>query len=392
MPENKNKKKRNANGSGSITKRADGRWEGKYSIPADDGSARYIRKSVYGKTKEEVRKKLTQIQYEIDNDLYVVPTKLTLSNWLNTWLDDYVRCSVKEFTYDSYYGICKNHIKPVLGDIPITKITANRIQKFYNYLLDVKGLSVKTVKNIDGTLHKAMEQALIVGHIKMNPCNQTRLPKTPKKIIKPMSDDNVDSFLKKIKGHKYEIVYYTSLFTGMREGEVLGLTRDCIDFKNNTINVDKQLKRDTKFKGSKYILATTKGSKERIIQAASSVMMMLSNQKLIQEKMRKNAGSAWNNDMNLVFTDELGNAISHVTIYKHFKRIVTEIGIPNTRFHDLRHTFATISLENGDDYKTVQGNLGHATASFTLDIYGHVSDGMRKKSANNIQQYINKVS
>ena len=79
-------------------------------------------------------------------------------------------------------------------------------------------------------------------------------------------------------------------------------------------------------------------------------------------------------------------------LYKHFKRIVTEIGIPNTRFHDLRHTFATISLENGDNYKTVQGNLGHATASFTLDIYGHVSDGMRKKSANNIQQYINKVS
>ena len=108
--------------------------------------------------------------------------------------------------------------------------------------------------------------------------------------------------------------------------------------------------------------------------------------------MADKAGCAWNNEWNLVFTNELGGFVSHATVYNNFKRIVKQLGIPEMRFHDLRHTYATISLESGDDFKTVQSNLGHATASFTLDVYGHVSDGMKKKSAMNVQQFINKVS
>ncbi len=392
MPENKNKKKRNANGSGSITKRADGRWEGKYSIPADDGSARYIRKSVYGKTKEEVRKKLTKIQYEIDNNLYVNPVKITLDNWIDTWLKDYVKYSVKDLTYDAYYAISKNHIKPILGDVLITKITPDRIQKFYNHLLEEKNLSVKTVKNIAGVLHKMLDQAFIVGHIKDNPCNRTKLPKTPKKKIKPMSNENIEQFLQAIKGHKFENIYFVTLFTGLREGEVLGLTWDCVDFKNSTLLINKQLKKNSKYAGGTYVLSATKNSEDRIIQVAPSVMLILSRQKEHQGRLAKMAGSAWNNEWNLVFTNEFGEYYVHTTVYKNFKKIVEQLGIPSMRFHDLRHTYATLSLESGDDFKTVQTNLGHATASFTLDVYGHVSNGMKKKSAMNVQQFINKVS
>ena len=388
----KNKKKRNANGNGSITKRADGRWEGKYTVPADDGSTRCVRKSVYGKTKEEVRKKLTQIQYEIDNNLFINPTKMTLGSWIDTWLNDYVKHSVKALTYDSYYSLSNNHIKPVLGDVVLTKLTTDRIQKFLNYLLDEKNLSVKTVKNISGVLHKALEQAFIVGHIKANPCNRTQLPKAPKKKIKPMSNENIELFLKTIKSHKFENIYYVTLFTGLREGEVLGLTWDCVDFKNNTILVNKQLKKNTQYAGSTHILSSTKNGEERIIRVAPSVMLVLARHQKIQEKMADKAGCAWNNEWNLVFTNELGGFISHATVYNNFKRIVKQLGIPEMRFHDLRHTYATISLESGDDFKTVQSNLGHATASFTLDVYGHVSDGMKKKSAMNVQQFINKVS
>ena len=389
MPDTK--RTRNPNRSGTILKRPDGRWEGKYCVPATDGSSRYLRKSVYGKTKQEVRKKLTQIQFELDSRMYVSPTKMTLENWLNTWLTEYIKHSVKELTYDSYYSICKNHIIPTLGDIALTKLSVDRIQRFYNYLLDEKHLSAKTVKNVNGLLHKALDQAYIVGHIKINPCNQITLPKVIKKQIEPMSNDKIEEFISKIKGHKLENLYYVTLFTGLRRGEVLGLTWDCIDFDKHTILVNKQLKKSTQYAGAEYVLSSTKNSGARKIYVAESVMQILIKQRELQNKMAMFAGSAWSNINNLVFTDELGNNLTQEVVYKNFKKIVKDIGIPSTRFHDLRHTFATISLESGDDFKTVQGNLGHATASFTLDVYGHISDKMKESSARNIQQFIDKV-
>lgn len=387
-----NRKKKNSNRSGSITKRSDGRWQGRYSVPAKDGGSRYERKYIYGQTKEEVRRKLTEIQYEIDNSIYVSPTKTTIGSWLHTWLAEYVKHSVKALTYDAYLSICNNHIIPYLGDVALTSLTTDRIQKFYNFLIEEKKLSAKTVKNINGLLHKALDQAYIVGHIKSNPCNRTILPKVYKKTISPMSNDKIGEFLNKIKGHKLENLYFVTLFTGLRRGEILGLTWDCVDFERQSIMINKQLKKSSQFSGAKYVLAPTKNSECRKICLAPSVMEVLKKQKEIQDNMVREAGYAWNNNLNLVFTNELGSNLTQEFVYKNFKKIVKELGIPSTRFHDLRHTFATISLESGDDFKTLQGNLGHATASFTLDVYGHISDRMKYKSASNIQNYINTIN
>ena len=125
---------------------------------------------------------------------------------------------------------------------------------------------------------------------------------------------------------------------------------------------------------------------------ATSVMLMLSKQKEWQERCTEAAGSAWNNEWDLVFTNELGEHLKHPTVYNNYKRIVKDLGLENKRFHDLRHTYAVASLESGDDIKTLQENLGHATSSFTLDRYGHVNKAMKVKSAQNMQRFINKVS
>ena len=383
--------KRNANGSGAIYKRNDGRWEGKYSIAATDGSGKYIRKSVYGKTQEEVRKKLTEITAEIDDGTYVVPSQYKVSEWLDLWLDIYVKPSVKPKTLASYTRICNNHIKPALGRTPLKALNTTEIQRFYNKLVERDDLSAKTIKNIHGVLHRALEQAYLSEEIKRNPSDRCTLPKVRRHKIEPMENEDITTFLEAIKGHPFENVYFITLFTGLRQGEVLGLSWDCVDFENNMILINKQLRHDPEGKPT-YCLDTTKNGKERYIAVAPTVMEVLRKQKSWQEECIRVAGSAWFNEWNLVYTNEVGRHLCHETVYRNFKRIVKSIGLNHTRFHDLRHTYAVASLESGDDVKTVQDNLGHATASFTLDVYGHVSKQMKMKSAQNMQRFINKVS
>ncbi len=205
-----------------------------------------------------------------------------------------------------------------------------------------------------------------------------------------LDNDAVAAFLAAIEGHQYEAVYFVDLFTGLRQGEILGLAWDSIDFDAGTIFVSKQLiwGRD---KRSHYYLDSLKNDKPRKIKPAAIVMQKLQEQKRRQTEWRLKAGPAWDNPMNLVFTNELGHHLLHHTIYMNFKAIVASMGIPDLRFHDLRHSYAVVALINGDDIKTVQGNLGHHTAAFTLDTYAHVTEQMQNESAARMDAYVKKI-
>ena len=384
--------KRNANGSGCIRKRSDGRWEGIYSTAEVDGAGKYKKHSIYGKTQEEVRKQLTEITGEIDSGSYVEPNHIKLKDWLTTWLEVYVKPSIKQYSYDTYCSRCKNHIIPALGEIKLANLNTTQIQRFYNELTDKKGLSPKTIKNIHGILTKAMNQAKELRMIRDNPCDLCKLPRVNRKDIRTMSSDEIVRFLEQIRGNRYEILYYVTLFAGLRQSEVMGLTWDCVDFKNSRMTINKQLKLSHRGKNAKYILDFTKNDKSRVLAVAPSVMLMLGKQKDLQDEWAEKAGDAWDNPMNLVFTNELGKNLTHVTVYKHFKAVVRALGMGDMRFHDLRHTFAVISLASGDDIKTLQDNMGHATSAFTLDTYGHSNFEMKQKSAQRMQQFINQVS
>lgn len=385
------KAKKNAQGAGTIRKRADGRWEARFTAGFDPVSGKQVQKSVYGGTQKEVREKLTQITMELDDGTYMESSKDTLSEWLDTWLETYVRYSVKPYTMDAYQRSCNNYIKPALGSVKLAALNAPQIQRFYNGLLTEKKLSPKTVRNIHGVFHKALGQAVKLGMIRSNPTVLCDLPKVRRKEIHPMEQGEIAAFLKAIEGSKYELLYRVTLFTGMRQGEVLGLTWDCVDFAHDAIYVNKQLQK-TKKVGGQYVLAPTKNSRSRIITVAPSVMTLLKKQKSQQAQMRLLAGQDWKNPWDLVFTNDLGGNLSHFTVYKTFKEIVRSIGLEQERFHDLRHSYAVVSIESGDDIKTVQANLGHATASFTLDVYGHVSQKMRRQSAERMEQFIRKLS
>lgn len=376
--------KRNAHGSGTIRHREDGRWEARVTLGRDPITGKHIRKSVYGKTEKEVRKKLTQMTAAVDDGTYTEPSKLTISQWLSIWTSEYLG-HVKPNTVSSYKAICRTHIEPGLGDIKLSALSTHTIQTLYNRLQRDKGLSPKTIKNVHGALHKALQQAVELGYIRFNPTDSCKLPRVEKSEIKPLDEDAITAFLNAIQGHRWESVYTVTLFTGLRQGEVLGLTWTCVDFARGVILIDRQLQKNRET--GQFELIATKNNKGRRITPAPSVMAILREQQRRQAEMRLQAGAAWE-DSGLVFTNELGHHLAPFTVYKHYKAIVNELGIPDSRFHDLRHSYAVAALQSGDDIKTVQENLGHYTAGFTLDTYGHVTEKMKQDSADRMEQFI----
>ena len=202
----------------------------------------------------------------------------------------------------------------------------------------------------------------------------------------------MEAFLAEINGKPFEDELFFAVFTGLREAEIVGLSWDCVDFDRQIIRVVKQLKRERKYSGkNEYVFDTLKNGKTRVVSPAPAVFNLLKKVKSRQAEYKLKSRNCFRNENNLVFTDELGNHISTSTMYHAFKARVAAIGLPDIRFHDLRHSFATISLENGDDIKTVSENLGHATVAFTLDVYGHVTEKMRKDSAKRMQKYISSI-
>lgn len=377
-----------ANGEGTIKKRKNGTWEAQITIGKDE-NGKPIRKSVYGKTQKEVSQKMTAIVSDLNNGLFVSPDDITVGQWFDIFLSDYNK-GVKASTLANYEYQVRQNIKPTIGNVRLQKLTAPMIQRLYNDKLET--LSAKSIKNLHGFLHKGLNQAVMCQYLKANPALACQLPRVEKKEMKTLTNKPLESFLQEIKGKPFEDVYFIAVFTGLRQGELLGLTWDSIDFKKGQITVIKQLKRERKLNGeNQYVFDSLKNGKSRIIVPAPVVFDVLRKVRRIQAENRLKHGSAFANNDNLVFTDEIGNHLCHPTVWRNFKKRVEAIGFPDLRFHDLRHSYATISIENGDDIKTVSENLGHATVAFTLDVYGHVTEKMKKQSADRMQEYIKSI-
>ena len=368
-------------------------WEARYTVGTNPGTGKQIQKSVSGKTQKEVAQKLKAATAAIDAGTYTEPNKMTVGEWLDTWAEQYLG-NVKVLTVSAYKTTIRLHIKPQIGAVRLEKLNAHTVQKLYNGLgaasSDGEQLSPKTIKNVHGVLHRALQQAVANGYIKFNPADACVLPRVEKKELMPLDELDTTRFLEAIQGHQMEVLFTVTLFTGMREGEVLGLTWECVDFNRGTIVINKQLQKEKKA-GAEYFLTSTKNDKSRSLTPAPFVMDLLRRRKDEQEADQKAAGEWWSNPMNLVFTNNAGGNLIPQTVSRKYKEIVTSIGRPDARFHDLRHSYAVAAIRSGDDIKTVQGNLGHATASFTLDVYGHVTDQMKEASAARMAQYINRI-
>ena len=415
MPRKNNDTGRAANGSGSIRKKTQNKngktyeyWEARCTTGFDSLSGKQIQRTVTGKTKKEVAQRLRELTSEVDSGQYIQPSQTTLADWLTVWQQNYLT-AIKPSTAFLYRRKIDLYIVPYFGKVTLSALNTTMIQRFYNELLNptklgVRPLSAKTVKDIHGVLHQALDQAIANGELRVNPSEACKLPKLVKAEIQPLEESQITAFMQAIQGHPHEYLYLIAMFTGMREAEILGLTWDCVDLNTGFIVVKQQL-RKAQEKGGDYFISTPKNGRKRIVSIGPSVMRLFRLQQQKLAEMKKAAGTMWMDSVmldtlgapskkhyDLVFRNEVGDRLSYRTVYDCFKRVVKSIGLPNVRFHDLRHTYAVASIKSGDDIKTVQSNLGHATAAFTLDVYGHITEQMRRDSADRMEKFIQSVS
>lgn len=391
------KSKKNAQGAGTIRKRSDGRWEARFTTGFDPATGKQVQKSIYGKTQREVREKLTELTMEVDAGTYIEPNKMTLEQWMEIWLSEYM-FDKKWSTVKHYKAQARTSIIPALGRYPLPQLDPHLIQTFYNSLLRGKGrakpLSPKSIRNVHGILSKCLSTAVKLEYMRRNPTESVTLPRVVRKEIKPLTDEQVSAMVAQAGSDGFGTLFKMVVFTGLRLGEALGLTWDCVDFQRKRLTVNKQLQKRPLADGG-FVFAPLKNDKVRVIAPAPFVLTLLKQWQQRQMEDRLAAGCLWEGwksegerQSAIIFTNELGGHLHPQTVYNHFKKLAASVGAPQARVHDLRHTFAVLSLQNGDDVKTVQENLGHATAAFTLDVYGHVSERMKEASAQRMQRYI----
>ena len=370
--------KRRPQGDGTIRKRPDGRWEGRIIIGHKrDGTPMY--KSVFGKTQKATLKMLHQmIDTYRDVDL-TEDSRMTLGKWLDKWLDEYMIFTVRESTLDGYRCMTNNQVKRFIGDKQLSSLTTADIQKFYNKIKKqgrVKPnrdgsyeLADSMVRGIHMMLHEALDTAVKERLIAKNPTNGTTIPKNNYAEKQILGDEQLTRFLEEIKGEEYWYdFFYLEVMTGLRRGEICGLKWSDIDFGANKLRVQRSV--SSKKGGGVNIGETKTNTGTRNIIMPPSVIDVL-------KKRKQTAITEW------VFPAFLNpeQPIHPEAAYRKLKVILKHAGLPQIRFHDLRHTFATHAMKGGVDAKTLSGILGHTNASFTLDTYTHVTSDMQKNAS-----------
>ncbi len=362
------------NGEGSIYRRNDGRWVGEMTIEGRK------RKFVYGKTRKEAQERLQAALQELQQGIVLEGNaKQTVGQFLTDWVENSQKQNVRPRTYERYEEIVRLHIVPVLGRHRLQKLSAQHVQAFYTKKLN-EGLSAATVGVFHDVLHKALDTAMKWGLIPRNVCDLISPPHVAGYEMKPLTVEQAQQLLAAARGHRLEALFVLALATGMRRGELLALKWQDINFATGTLQVRRILSRvPTKMPGKGYVEAEPKtlGSR-RSIAVASFALETLKRHYQQQLEVKKKAGSTWQ-DHDYVFCTSFGTHLNPTKdVLDQLKVLLKKAGLPDIRFHDLRHSAATLLLNEGVHPKVVQELLGHSNISMTMDVYSHVLPGMQQ--------------
>lgn len=362
------KRDKNANGEGSVHKRADGRWQAIVTLPTGK------RKYYYRATRAEAYAARTKALHELAQGLPVVAEKQTVAEFLVSWLEG-AAPSLAPRSYARYRSHINHHLIPALGRTKLSRLTAQQIQVLYAERLKA-GAAAGTVRQMHAILHRALGDATRLGALPRNVATLVTVPKPTKEEMHTLSPEEAKIFLAAVEGERLEALYVVALTTGMRLGELLGLRWRDVDLDVGALHVRVMLRYRN---SATYYFEPAKTVKsKRKIGLSSTGLEALRRHKVRQAEERLAAGPAWRTD-DLVFATVVGGALNGNQLSgRNFPTILKRAGLPHIRFHDLRHTCATLLLRGDVHPKVVSEMLGHSTIQMTLDRYSHVLPDMQQ--------------
>lgn len=372
---------RRGNGEGSVFQRKEDRkWVA--SITLDNGK----RKVLYGKTKKEVTEKLIKVRSEQQQGMLSVNSKTKLSEYIEGWLESYKR-GVRPNTHQRACEIMRLHVLPTLGSIQLDKLTPQHLDRLYTKKL--AELSPTTVQTIHNTLHKALGDAIKQGILLINVSERVEAPRKNDYEARVFSEEEICTFLMAIRDHPLYVLLLIDVSTGMRRGEVVGLKWSDIDLKRGIVQVRRAIVRRPTELGGGYAEAPlkTKKSRRSIILPAYIVAILEQYRAQRMSTIQQN-GQPWDEQGWLFCKSDGSHLNPQHDVYEEFKKILNKAGLPNVRFHDLRHTAATMHLGMMTNPKIVQELLGHSTISITMDAYSHVLPPMHREAMGNINEWL----
>jgi integrase len=363
-----------------ITKRKDGLFQGMYTAQTPDGPKR---KYVYGRKYKDVERKLAEAMGDAARGIYFEDENQTVAQYMERWLEDSAKGDLGHRAYHNYRLQIRRHISPAFARVRLSKLTAAHIQSLYAAKLR-DGLKPSSVRYIHAVLHRALEQAVRFNLIPFNPAARVDPPKIRQEEITPLDADQARKLLDAARDSKFEALYVLSLTVGLRMGESLGLKWSDIDFDTKTLRVSRQLQRVRE--GGGLVFSEPKNASRRTVDLPQRAVESLRSHRKRQMEEQLGVGSKWQ-DYGLVFASGKGTPLDAQNIVnRHFKPLLKQAGMPDIRWHDLRHTYATLLLARGTHPTYVQKSLGHASVQLTLDRYSHWMPSMGRKTAEGIEE------
>lgn len=396
--------KRRSNGEGCIFKDTrSGKWKGKFEIGYDAKGNRKF-KSCTGNSEREVRLMLKDLMEKHHAGIDVSSKSIKVGDYFDRWFYNNAIYNLRESTSQSYEMIIRRHIKPHIGDIVFSSLNGDDISEFYRFLynngrLNGKGgLSSKTVENIHLVISSCINFALKRGELIRNPLLTVKLKREGKKEVEVFTREEQEKIIAECPNHYYGMAIKFDFYTGLRAGELLGLTWDCVNFDKNTIRVNKQVQRNKNFNRyaeTKTVLGFVYNTKtetsNRVIKVMPKLMNDLAEYKLQQDKIKHKLGKDYYTKLNLVFPRQDGYFTDTGTFLDAFTRIQNKLEIKHRNVHAMRHTFATRALESGMKSIVVSRLLGYASIQITMDIYGHVIPDFAEQELEKMEDIYRKI-
>lgn len=364
---------------GSVYRRNDGRWVGQVTIESE-------KHYKYFKTQREAREWVQKTTIQVDDGLSFSATQITFKEFMHYWLDS-AKPSIRPNTVRQYGYVVNNHIPDGLGKVKLKDLRPEMIQVLINKKLE-EGLSTRTVELIFAVVRRALNQAVQQSILPRNPIKGVTKPKPKRPEMVTLTDTQVRTLLLAVRDTRFEALYQIAVTTGMRKGEILGLKWSDLDWVNRTLHVQRQLLRINN-QGLVFDAPKSKASR-RVIVLGEATIEKLRGHQTLQHKERLFAGERWQ-EYDLIFPSTIGTPMEPRNCVRHFKETLREANLPNVRFHDLRHSAASLMLQQGTHPKIVQERLGHASISLTLDTYSHVIPTMQEEVAAKIDELLTPI-